>query len=53
MREIADKMRRAADMDALMQITVKEMAKALGTPNTFVQLAEPSTTIPDMDGNRA
>lgn len=35
--EVTDKMRRAGDMDTLMQVAVREMAAALGTPNAFVQ----------------
>jgi GAF domain-containing protein/HAMP domain-containing protein len=43
--EITDKMRRAADMDTLMQTTIREMAAALDAPNAFVQLsALPSST---------
>lgn len=38
-REITDKMRRAADMDRLLQTTVQEMAAALNTSNAFVQLS--------------
>jgi GAF domain-containing protein/HAMP domain-containing protein len=37
-REITDKMRRAVDLDTLMQTTVREMAAALGTSTAFVQL---------------
>jgi GAF domain-containing protein len=37
-REITDKMRRAVDLDTLMQTTVREMAAALGTSTVFVQL---------------
>jgi PAS domain S-box-containing protein len=40
-REITDKMRRAVDMDALMQITIREMGAALGTSAAFVQLSVP------------
>jgi GAF domain-containing protein/HAMP domain-containing protein len=46
-REIADKMRRAADMDALMKITIQETAAVLGTSGAFVQLA----TSPDSAGD--
>jgi GAF domain-containing protein len=43
--EITDKMRRAADIDTLMQTTIQEMAAALDAPNAFVQLsALPSST---------
>lgn len=41
--EIADKMRRAGDMDALLQATVREMTAALGTPSAFVQLNVPAS----------
>lgn len=41
-REIADKMRRAVDMDDLIRTTVEEMAAVLNAPLTFVQLAEPT-----------
>jgi GAF domain-containing protein len=37
--EITDKMRRAADMDTLMQTTIREMAAALDVPSAFVQLS--------------
>jgi GAF domain-containing protein len=37
-REITDEMRRATDMDGLMQTAVREMAAALGTSSAFVQL---------------
>jgi GAF domain-containing protein len=39
--EITDKVRRATDMDALMQTAIREMAAVLGTPSAFVQLAIP------------
>lgn len=41
LREITDRMRRATDMDSLMQITVQEMATALHTPDAFVHLGLP------------
>jgi GAF domain-containing protein/HAMP domain-containing protein len=41
-REITDKMRRAVDMDDLMQIAVQEMAAVLNASSTFVQLSVPS-----------
>jgi len=37
--EITDKMRRATDMDALMQTAIQEMGAVLGASSTFVQLA--------------
>lgn len=46
-REIADKMRRAVDIDALMKITIQETAVALGTSSAFVQVATP----PDSTGD--
>jgi hypothetical protein len=46
-RELTDKMRRAADVDALLQTTLREMAAALSTSNAFVQLSVPS----DLAGN--
>jgi GAF domain-containing protein len=44
-REITDKMRRAADMDDLVQTAIREMAAALGTSSTFVQLG----TLPELE----
>ncbi len=41
-REIADKMRRAVDMNDLIKTTVEEMAAVLNAPVTFVQLAQPA-----------
>jgi PAS domain S-box-containing protein len=38
-REITDRMRRAPDLDSLLQTTVQEMAAALGTSDAFVQLS--------------
>jgi hypothetical protein len=40
-RELTDKMRRAPDMDTLLQTTICEMAAALSAPNAFVQLSVP------------
>ncbi len=40
-REITDKMRRAADIDDLMQTAVRETAAVLGTSMTYVQLSTP------------
>ena len=43
--EITDKLRRATDMDTLMQTAIREMATALDAPSAFVQLsALPSST---------
>jgi GAF domain-containing protein len=38
-RKITDKMRRAPDMDTLIQATVREAAAALGAPDAFLQLS--------------
>lgn len=38
-RQIADRMRRAPDMDTLIKTTVQAMAAALGTSDAFLQLA--------------
>jgi GAF domain-containing protein len=41
-REIAERMRRAPDMDALIRLTVQEVASAVGVSDAFLQLrAEP------------
>jgi len=45
--EITDKMRRAANMEDLMQTAIQEMAVALGVPTTFVQLHTPSDSADD------
>jgi GAF domain-containing protein len=45
-RQIADRMRRAPDLDTLLQTTIQEMMTALGTPNAFVQFGVPSK-LPD------
>jgi GAF domain-containing protein len=50
-REIADKMRRAADLDALMKITIQETAAALGTSDAFVQVATPPDSANDEGGD--
>lgn len=47
--EVADKMRRATDMDSLLQTTIQEMAAVLGTPSTFVQLSTPPGPTADDD----
>jgi GAF domain-containing protein len=46
-REITDKMRNAADMDALLQTSIQEIAAALGASSSFVQLG----TLPDLGGD--
>lgn len=38
-REVADRMRRAPDMDALIRTTVQELSAALGTSDAFLQLS--------------
>jgi GAF domain-containing protein/HAMP domain-containing protein len=45
--EITDKMRRAVDIDTLMQTTIREMAAAVGASGAFVQLGVPSVSIGD------
>jgi GAF domain-containing protein/HAMP domain-containing protein len=45
--EITDKMRRAANMEDLMQTAIQEMAVALGVPTTFVQLHTSSDSTDD------
>jgi GAF domain-containing protein len=37
-REITNKMRDSTDLDVILQTTVQELAKVLGTSRTFVQL---------------
>jgi GAF domain-containing protein len=41
-REVADKMSRAPDIDTLMQIALRETATALGVSDAFVQLGVPT-----------
>jgi GAF domain-containing protein len=41
-REITDRMRRALDIDDLIQITIQEMSAVLGTSGAFVQLGPSS-----------
>lgn len=48
--EIADRMRRAVDMDALMKIAIQETATALGASDAFVQVAAPSDLSNDEGG---
>jgi GAF domain-containing protein/HAMP domain-containing protein len=38
MGNVVDRMRRTVDMDALMQVTIQEMASVLGASSAFVQL---------------
>jgi GAF domain-containing protein len=42
-REITDRLRRASDMDHLLQTVVREMSMALGASSAFVQLTAPAT----------
>ncbi len=49
--EVTDRMRRAADMDTLLQTAIREMAAVLGAPNAFVQLAAPPEPVEDDDGD--
>ncbi len=46
---IVDRMRRAVDMETLMQTTIQEMAAALGASSAFVQLSTPSMGDEDED----
>ncbi|MCP4539657.1 MAG: substrate-binding domain-containing protein [Chloroflexi bacterium] len=51
-RQITDRIRRAADMDSLMQTAVREMSAALGVSNAFVQLSVPSEIAGSGNGNK-
>jgi GAF domain-containing protein len=51
MSHIVDRMRRAVDMDALMQTTIQEVASALGATSAFVQLGVGSGGAGDESGN--
>jgi len=51
-RQITDRMRRATDMDDLMQVTIREMANALGTSSAFVQLSTPGEPGDDKSQDR-
>jgi hypothetical protein len=42
LREIADRMRSAPDIDSLIKITVEEMASTLNTTDAFLQFHEPT-----------
>jgi GAF domain-containing protein/HAMP domain-containing protein len=44
-REITTKMRDSTDLDAILQTTVQELAKVLGTSRTFVQLGTASQSV--------
>jgi GAF domain-containing protein/HAMP domain-containing protein len=46
---IVDRMRRAVDMETLMQTTIQEMASALGASSAFVQLSMPAIGDEDED----
>jgi GAF domain-containing protein len=41
-RELADKMRRASNMDALIRTTIEELTLIMDTSSVFVQLVDPS-----------
>lgn len=47
--QISDKLRRAPDLEALMQVTVREVARVLGPARTFVRLDDPGA-LPDAAG---
>jgi GAF domain-containing protein len=49
--EITDKMRRAADIDILMETTIREIATALDVPNAFVQFSATPGMGWDADGD--
>jgi GAF domain-containing protein/HAMP domain-containing protein len=51
MGHIVDRMRRTVDMDALMQVTLQEMAAALGVSSAFVQLGIGARTMGDTGGD--
>jgi GAF domain-containing protein len=50
-RHIVDRMRRAVDMDSLMQTTIEEVAGVLGASSAFVQLGVGSGADRDGSGN--
>jgi GAF domain-containing protein len=49
--EVTDEMRRATDIDALMQAVVRKAADALGVPGAFVQLGTLSEVVGDEGEN--
>jgi len=49
--EISNKLRRATDMDTLMQTAIREMAAALDAPSAFVQLSALPEAARDEDRN--
>jgi GAF domain-containing protein/HAMP domain-containing protein len=49
MGHVVDRMRRAVDMDALMQTTIREVASALGATSAFVQFGVGAGTAGDGD----
>jgi GAF domain-containing protein/HAMP domain-containing protein len=51
MSHIVDRMRRAVDMEALMQTTIQEVAGAIGATSAFVQLGVGSGAAGDESGN--
>jgi GAF domain-containing protein len=50
-REITTKMRSSTDLDTILQTTVQELAKVLGTSRTFVRLGTDSPST-DSEGKR-
>jgi GAF domain-containing protein len=50
-REITSKMRGSTDLDTILQTTVQELAKVLGTSRTFVRLGTDSPST-DSEGKR-
>jgi GAF domain-containing protein/HAMP domain-containing protein len=51
-REITTKMRGSTDLDTILQTTIQELAKVLGTSRTFVQLSTSSESVGDEGENR-
>jgi GAF domain-containing protein/HAMP domain-containing protein len=51
MGHVVDRMRRTVDMDALMQVTIQEMASALGASSAFVQLGIGTGAVRDKGGD--
>jgi GAF domain-containing protein/HAMP domain-containing protein len=50
-REIGDRMRRAPDMDALIQTAIREMSRVLGTEHAFAQISLTPQTDNEPAGN--
>jgi len=49
-RDISDKMRRAPDMDSLIQTAIQEMARALGVEQGFAQISTEAFTLDEIQG---